>query len=268
MSRLRIAMVNFCPVYGDVEANLGAVEQQVRAAAAQGAQLVCFPEMCLTGYASASTILDDTLCMEGGRMQRLGDLSLKTGVAFAVGMPEWEAESQKAFITQVCCLPDGRMISYRKAHLSQREAKTFQAGDRMVLFDLQSFTFGMQICYDIHFPEYSLAQALAGAQVILVCSASPMGSAQELREGWTKFLPARAYDNGCYVLICNQHGAAPSGLSFSGLAMAFNPHGVLIGESDRPDVPLLVDVESELVVQSRQKRPFFQARRPQIYHLA
>lgn len=268
MSRLRIAMINFCPIYGDVEANLVAVEQQVWAAVQQGAQLVCFPEMNLTGYVNAANVFEYARNLESSIVQRLVRLSVKTGAAFAVGMPEWEAESQKAFITQVCCLPDGRMISYRKAHLSQREAETFQAGDTMVLFNLRSFTFGLQICYDIHFSEYSLAQALTGAQVILVCSASPMGSAPQLRERWLRFLPARAYDNGCYVLMCNQHGAAPSGLSFSGLALAFNPHGILIGESDKPDVPLLVDVDSDLVVQARQNRPFLKARRPEIYRLA
>jgi N-carbamoylputrescine amidase len=155
---------------------------------------------------------------------------------------------------------------YHKAHLSQRETGLFSAGDDLGTLTWRAFGLGVQICHDTHFPEMSLAQASCGAQILLMPFASPMGDPQTLRARWLRFLPARAYDSGCYVVALNQCGMSPGGRRFASLIMAFNPDGELIAQwcSDQPG-ELIVEVDTQVVEAARCRRPFLQQRRPEIY---
>ena len=264
MNLLRIALISFSPTYGETNTNLAKITRLVQEASTNGACLVCFPEMALTGYSSKVDILSQALCMESLPIQHLRRLASTHEIAIVAGMPEYAAERQAFFVSQFCCLPDDKVFVYQKTHLSKHEMETFQPGDKLGVFPFGETVVGLQLCYDAHFPELSLAQACCGARIILVCSASPMGSSLELRQRWLRYLPARAYDNGCYILTCNQHGLAPFGIRFSGLTMGFNPRGELIGETQATDQPLYLEIDLDQTA----RRPFLDRRRPELYRCA
>jgi len=150
--------------------------------------------------------------------------------------------------------------------LRRSEKKVYSAGNEMGLACWRSVSFGLQLCLDSHFPELSLAQASQGAQVLLMSFASPMDTPETLRARWLRFLPARAYDSGCFVLACNQAGESPDGKHFAGMALAFDPHGETIAEwcSEEPG-EIVVDLDLSLVAAARKRRRFLQQRRPELY---
>ena len=79
---------------------------------------------------------------------------------------------------------------------------------------------GMQLCLESHMPELALEQSRQGAFLIAMGFASPREAPHEKLERWMRYLPARAYDNGVYVVAANQSGCSESGRDFPAVALA------------------------------------------------
>lgn len=268
MNSLRVALVSLAPAYGDISQNLSIVEGCVRRLSMFGVKLVCFPEMNLTGYSRRDEITSLAQPANGFATQQLQAIARAYDTAVVAGLPCKQESQTRPTISQLFCAPDGTCAVYHKTHLSQREQEVFSAGQSLGLVDWQGIRFGIQLCYDTHFPELSLAQASCGAQVLLMSFASPMGTPETLRERWLRFLPTRAYDSGCFVLACNQAGTSPrpAGKTFPSVILAFDPHGELIGEWVSADPgEVIVDLDVSLVESARNKRRFLQQRRPELY---
>jgi N-carbamoylputrescine amidase len=263
---LRVALVSLAPVYGDISRNLSVVEGCVRRLSLFGVRLVCFPEMNLTGYSRRDEITSLAQPENGFAAQQLQAIARACDTAVVAGLPCKQESQTHPTISQFFCAPDGTCAVYHKTHLSQREQGIFSAGQSLGLVGWQGIRFGIQLCYDTHFPELSLAQASCGAQVLLMSFASPMGTPEALRERWMRFLSARAYDSGCYVLACNQAGTSPEGKTFPSVILALDPHGELIGEWVSADPgEVIADLDLSLVEAARRKRRFLQQRRPELY---
>lgn len=262
---MKIALCNFTPRYGSLEENTKTIAALSRLAANQGAEMVCFPEMSLTGYASSSWITDYAQTADGNWLKPIQHLAAEQHIAIMAGIPELDCQTNLLYITHFCCKPDGQVDFYRKTHLSKREAALFHAGDQIGVMDVKGIKVAIQLCYEAHFPEMALAQASAGAEVIVICSASPMGDSVQLHQRWLRYLPARAYDTGCYVLTCNQHGVSPCGRPYFGCAMAFNPDGELMDWDHSPNGLLIINIQRDAVRIARCKRSFLAHRRPDLY---
>lgn len=266
MKQLRVGLVSMVPVYGDIPRNLEIVTEYVRELKGQGVDLVCFSEMNLTGYSRAPEIVSLAQPLDGIVIQQLQSLAQNHGVAIVAGLPLQSPSPTRPYISQVFCMPEGECRLYHKTHLRHNEQEIYTAGDTLGVIFWRSLGFGLQLCYDTHFPELSLAQAHQGAQVLLMSFASPMDTPEALRARWLRFLPARAYDSSCFVLVCNQAGQSPDQNHFAGILLAFDPDGKIIGEWNQ-DAPgkLIVDVDLTLVARVRQRRKFLQQRRPELY---
>jgi N-carbamoylputrescine amidase len=117
---------------------------------------------------------------------------------------------------------------YRKLHIAPPEKNAFDAGEGFQVFEAAGTRFGIQLCYDAHFPEFSTRMALGGADVIFMPHASPRGTPEEKRDSWMRHLPARVFDNGVFVVACNQADDNGAGLTFPGLAVVIGPDGRVI----------------------------------------
>jgi len=266
LKSLRAALISLAPEYGDIPANLSKVEGCVRDLSARGVELVCFPEMSLTGYSRTAEIISLAQPSGSFAIKQIIAIASVYGVAVVVGLPMKDLDQERLYISQVFCAPDGTSAIYHKAHLRKSEQEVFSPGNELGLVSWGSITFGLQLCLDTHFPELSLAQASHGAQVLLMSFASPMDTPETLRARWLRFLPARAYDSGCFVLVCNQAGASPDGKQFASVALAINPDGESIAERCSA-VPgeLVVDLDLSQVQAARTRRRFIEQRRPELY---
>jgi len=239
-------------------------------AAAQKVDIICFPEMCIQGYSCTKAHLTAEP-VPGESSQAVAGLARETGMVILAGMAE-KSGSGKPFVTQLVAFPDGAVQKYRKTHLGKSERSYFTAGEDFPVFAVDRAGFGVQICWDLHFPEVTAIYSLKNAEIIFAPHASPV-IAGDRRDIWLKYLPARAYDKAVYIAACNLVGDDGDGQVFCGGALVVDPKGNVVAESFRNREELLVvDLDPALINKIRQKESgsmrysfYLENRRPELY---
>jgi len=271
MHDIRIALAQItCPV-GQLAQNLEKHRQYTRRAAQAGAHLICFSEGSLTGYPAGPDVPHELAqTLDGELCRSLIALSAETKVLVLAGLVERD-RSGVLYNTVVVAAPQGLIGGYRKAHVSCTEIHRFNEGDEFLTFSWHGSTFGVQICYDMHFAEMTRCLALRGAEVILALYASPDPCTPEghaaKRNRWLKYLPARAFDNSVYVVAVNQVGSSGP-LEYPGNSIVFDPTGEIMAEATpmKEDLLIVNLAAAGLLAKRREALQFFtQFRRPELY---
>ncbi len=267
MRDLRIAAVCMHSAPGDIDGNLQKTEAFVLEASGQGADIVCFPELSLSGYG----LKDPEALCSPNRVEEvvraITEMARAHEVVVLAGLIEW-LEGQGPCISQIVAGPGGLLGRYRKTHLSPSEKGTYRPGNAFDVFPSGDILFGVQLCYDAHFPEISTIMALKGARVVFMPHASPRGESEEKKDSWLRHLPARAFDNALFIVACNQVGVTDLGFSFPGVAMVLNPAGRLVSAyTGNAENVLMADLKmAELEeIRAHRMRYFLPHRRPQLY---
>ncbi len=227
MKDIRIAAVISQSFAGKTAYNLDGMVKWTEAAKKEGVAVICFPEMNVTGYSIRQDIKDAAESVPGSITDHLSRLAANQDIVILAGMAEKD-ESGFIFASHLIVKPDGSSDVYRKLHIAPPERPVFSAGDKIPLFEAYGVRFGIQLCYDAHFPELSTLMALKGAEVVFIPHASPRGTPREKYESWMRHLPARAYDNSFFVVSCNQTGKNGKGLHFPGVALVLDPSGKIM----------------------------------------
>lgn len=268
MKDLRVAAVVHHSYVGRIRSNFNQMVRWVRLAEKEGAKLVCFPELNLCGYCTRSELPLPAISLDDPIISEIVELSVSLDVVILAGVVEIGRQNQN-YISHIVASPNGNLGVYRKLHMAPPEQNLFLSGDKVPVFNAAGITFGIQLCYDAHFPELSAKMTELGAEVIFIPHASPKGSAVEKHTSWMRHLPARAFDNSIFVVACNQVGGNLNQLTFPGNALVLGPSGKLITKtiSGREGL-LLADLEADVLNQVRNHpmRYFFPNRRPDIYH--
>lgn len=265
---MRVAAVVMESIVGRTSDNLVRIEAFVRKAASQGVHIICFPEASITGYSVKEKIIDYAEPIPGPSSDALVRLSRSTGLTILSGLVE-RGDRGNFFITHIVTSPQGLGDTYRKLHLAPNEEKLYSYGDSLPIYYYGKMSFGIELCYDTHFPELTTIMALRGVEVVFLPFASPREIPKEKRERWLRYLPARAYDNSIFIVACNQVGRYNSGLSFPGVALILDPKGRIIiegcGEEERM---IIADLRSDDLEQIRNSETgfFLKRRRPEIYN--
>ncbi|MBS0012703.1 MAG: nitrilase [Desulfobacterales bacterium] len=265
---VRIALVSCRSAIGDTAGNLRRMEQWIIAAGNQGAHLVCFPELSITGYHVRPPI--DTIAepIDGPCSARLTDLAKKHDISILAGMAE--RSGNRIYAAHLLAQPDsGRCRVYRKLHLGPPEKKLFTPAPKIPpLFETRGLRIGVQLCYDAHFPQLSTHMAINGADLLIIAHASPGKSPADKLASWMRHLPARAFDNGVYVAAVNAAGDNGYGLQFPAVAVLISPEGrVLKSYADVDEYMLVADLSAQKLRSVRQHpmKYFLPERRPEIY---
>ncbi|HKF81841.1 MAG TPA: carbon-nitrogen hydrolase family protein [Solirubrobacterales bacterium] len=256
---------------GDKDRNLAAAERLVRAAAADGAELVALPEKwnLLCGgeelVAGAEPLDGPSLTAARGWAREL-EIHLLAGSISERGL-----DGEKASNTSVLVGPGGEDLAvYRKIHMfdvdaggiSYRESEFERAGEEAVAASIGEPTLGLTVCYDLRFPELFRILALRGARVIGVPSAFTLATG---RDHWEVLLRARAIENQLFVLAPNQWGEAPPHYSSFGRSLIVDPWGVVLATA--PDGVCFVAAELDFAAQDRVREslPSLANRQPDAY---
>ena len=266
-TNLRIAAAVVEARLGRLEPNWAKMAEWVQRARHQGARLVCFPELNLTGYTTREIIKDAALSIAGALVRQLEGLANASGLVILAGLAEADGHG-RIFASHVVAAPGRTVAVYRKTHVAPPEQALFHPGENIPIFDIDGWRFGIQLCYDAHFPELATRMALDGADVIFGPHASPRGTPESKLASWQRHLPARAFDNGLYVVACNQSGSNGVGLRFPGLAVAFGPTGQMLARDTSGKEGLLcVDLKRDELdaVRRHRMRYFLPNRRPGLY---
>lgn len=267
MQDTRIAIIVSNARLGHTEANYEKTAGWVKRGAKAGASLVCFPELNLTGYHIRPPLAEAAEPGNSSYLERLEKLAKTYQVSILSGMAE-KAAGRRTYAAHWVIRPDGIAGRYRKTHLGPPEKEIFTPGDEIPLFHTERLDFGIQLCYDAHFPELSTHMALAGADAIFIPHASPGDSAAAKLASWMRHLPARAFDNSVFVIALNQTGDNGHGLCFPGAALVLSPAGkVLASYAHAAEQMLIVDLKAADLASIRKHRMrcFLPNRRPELY---
>ncbi len=298
MSPLTAATVQFNHQPGDKKANLEIIESFTRQAAGNDVDLIVFPEMCVTGYwhvrhldRSQIEDLAETV-PNGSTTERLLFLSRTHQITIGAGLIEQDADG-RLYNAYVVAMPDGRWARHRKLHTFISEH--MDSGDDFTVFDLPNGTrAGVLICYDNNLIENVRMTALLGAEILIAphqtggCdSRSPHGMKRIDPELWNRrhedpttiraqcqgdngrgwllrWLPARAHDNGLFLLFSNGVGVDDDEVR-TGNAMILDPYGRIMAETDRVEDDMVVAaLDPDLREWSTGAR-WMKARRPELY---
>lgn len=295
MQDLKIATAQFENRSGDKNYNLNVIETLSQQAKSKGAQVISFHELCITGYTFLQRLsLDqvDALAEEvpvGESTQRLQAIAKQYQITILAGL--LEKESGHYYNTYICVNEHGLLAKFRKLHPFISEY--LSPGNGYTVFKLDGWTCGILICYDNNIIENVRATTLLGADIIFAphvtgCTPSPMPGRDfvdtelwENRErdpaalrmefdgpkgrGWLmRWLPARAYDNGVYLVFSNPIGMDDDHLK-NGNSMIFDPFGEIIAEvSSFEDEIALANCIPDKLQQAGGYR-YRNARRPELY---
>ena len=267
MKDIRIALAVVQASTCDAPANLAKMESWIHRAKDRGAAVICFPELNISGYDVHNHLPSCAEPVPGPATNRLSNWAIIHRMTILAGLVEQSADG-RLFASHIVASMDGNTAVYRKSHLAPPEKALFTAGGQIPLFKQEAMTFGIQLCYDAHFPELSTQMAVHGADLIFFPHASPRGTPEEKLTSWLRHLTARAFDNSVYVAACNQCGDNGSGLSFPGCAVVIDPSGKVVNKDVSGNETLLItDIKAERLnrVRNHQMRYFLPHRRPDLY---
>jgi 5-aminopentanamidase len=265
---VRVAVAQIEPKLGQKERNLEACLGRLEEAAAAGAELLVLPECAIPGYMfdSAAEALPFAEEIPGPSTESLVDASCRLGVHVVCGLLEREGDDLHN--AAVLVGPDGLIGSYRKSHLPFLGVDRFTVpGDELPVYETPLGRIGLEICYDLRFPEVTRTLALADADLVAHPTAFPVAARVQVE----LITVARAAENRIFLLTANRVGKERTG-EFCGWSQIVDPYGVRLAEADATEEVLLVadiDVEQardkDYVIPGEYELYLFGDRRPELY---
>ena len=244
MTKLRAALAQINTTVGDLRGNTAKIIEYIDRARAEGADLVSFPELTITGYPPEDLLYKHNLIRDN--RECLDEvIEHSAGIAVVVGFVDRDEELFNA----AAVIQDRKLLGvYHKIHLPNYgvfdEQRYFQSGSECPVFDINETRVGVNVCEDIWFESGPTnVQSKAGARVIMNINGSPYHRGKgRFRE---QMLADRARDNGVYVFYTNLVGGQDE-LVFDGGSCVFSPLGDVLARGKQFEEDLLiVDIDPD-----------------------
>ena len=255
----------------DTASNLERAERLVRAAASDGAELVCLPEKwALLG--PGEVIAAGAEPLDGPIVSAAAGWARELGIHLCAGsVPEDPGDGGKPYNTSVLIGPDGEVAAtYRKLHMfdvevegtEYRESEHERAGESLATATAGELQVGLTVCYDLRFPELFRILALRGATAFTIPSAF---TAVTGRAHWETLLRARAIENSAFVIAAGQVGKAEPHYESWGHSMLVDPWGRILGVVTDRDGHACADLDLAELGRIRETLPSLANRRADAY---
>jgi NAD+ synthase (glutamine-hydrolysing) len=251
---MRLALCQMNAIVGDIAGNAARIRKGIAGARTQGAELVLFPELALTGYPPEDLLLKEHFLTDA--RAALAELATAVeGIVAVVGFPERAEDVFNA----AAVLSDKRVHAiYRKVYLPNYgvfdEQRYFQAGKAGAVIELGAERVGLTVCEDIWEPGPPASdEAIAGAALIVNISASPYHAGKGAER--ERMFAQRARDNLACVAFCGLVGGQDE-LVFDGHSCVVDHNGATIARAGQFREELLVcDVDLEAAAAARLRDP-------------
>jgi predicted amidohydrolase len=236
INAITLGAVNWKGEWGNKKANLEKMKTKARDAAQIGIDMLCFPELALSGYECGDEAKKDhrpcsmhievAETIPGPSTEEMATLAKELDMYIIFGMPEVDKkDANTRYISAAMVGPEGVLGSYRKMHLATPPVWTeyycFKPGNDLPIFETKYGLVGLQICADFWmYPELTRIMALKGARIIF----NPSGSA--VAPGKISMItnvPASiSQSTQVYVVSCN-HAGKERNLSYYGHSSITGP---------------------------------------------
>jgi predicted amidohydrolase len=222
--------------------------------------LIVTPELSITGYDLA--LIDERGAelaepLDGPSVGAAVELAAERDATIVLGLLERAPDG--LYDTAAIVTPDGRVTGYRKSHLYPPETLRLRAGDELRPVATPVAALGPLICFEHAFPAIATTLALAGAQILVIPSAVPVGYEYllELRSR------ARAQDNQVFVVACNL-----AGYGFCGRSLIADPRGAVLASAGAEPAVLRARLDLSVIADERSREPALHMHRPDLYEHA
>ncbi len=267
---VRVAGVQMEPKILEKERNLEKCLSLMWTAAENGAKLLVFPECSLTGYCFSS--LDEAFpiaeSIPGSSTEAIIRMCKELGVYAVLGL--LEKDGMKVYNALVFAGPEGLVGKYRKIHLPHLGIDRFAThGDQPFrVFETEVGKVGVNICFDVRFPESARVMALQGAEIIALPTNWPVGA-----EGVPQYvINTRAYENRVNYIAVNRVGTE-RGFRFIGQSKIVDYTGRTVSEANALEEEVIyaeLDLmgtrnKRVVIVPGEFELPLFEERRPEFY---
>jgi predicted amidohydrolase len=267
--------VQYGPVVGDGPGNRRRAREAVREAVAAGARLVVLPELCTSGYVFESVDEARALAQppDGPALRDWAEEAEATDAVVVGGFAEL-GEDGHLYNSAAVVDSTGTIAVYRKLHLWDRERLFFEPGAACArVLETRVGRVGVQICYDLYFPEVARGLALAGAEIVALPTNSPLLTLPPPGERRMEVLVAMttAHVNRVFFAVCDRTGAE-RGVEWVGGSVVADPDGWLLAGPPPDYGPGLVIADCELGKARdktwNERNDVFRDRRPDLYVFA
>jgi predicted amidohydrolase len=257
------------PKLGEKERNLELCRARLEEAAAAGCSLLVLPECSSSGYMfdSAEEALPYAEELPGRFSAAIEEICARLRLHCVVGMLEREGDELRN--TAILVGPDGLLARYRKTHLPFLGVDRFTVpGDEAPVYETSLGRIGIEICYDLRFPELTRSLALRGADLV----AHPTNWPLAARSNADILTRARAQENRVFLLTANRVGRERGG-EFCGWSQICDVRGDRIAEAGENGEGLhLAEIDLEqartkeiVPVPGEYEMSLFGDRRPELY---
>jgi NAD+ synthase (glutamine-hydrolysing) len=255
---LRIALAQINTTVGDLQGNADKILYHVEQAKAAACQLICFPELTITGYPPEDLLLRDSFIHD--QLKAVDALAAQIdGISVILGYVD--TDNGQLYNSAAVIQNKKIRARYHKIQLPNYsvfdEQRYFKAGSSPLIVELDGILIGISICEDIWIPQaVTESQALIGnAEILLNISASPY--ALDKRAERKALMQERAKKN-CSIVIYNNLIGGQDELVFDGQSMIVDPTGEIIAQGAAFAEDFIVkDINVERVRELR-KEPAYQ----------
>ncbi|MDQ2050868.1 carbon-nitrogen hydrolase family protein [Natronolimnohabitans sp. A-GB9] len=257
MSLDTVALVQFDPTVGPADdGTLERLCDRIRTVGAESEpDLIVFPELATTGYSIFDRVDAYAQPVPGPTTRAVGDAAADAGAHVLLGMAvrdECGVRNSAVWLDRSGAV----RARYDKRNLWGDERPVFRSGDDVLVLECEGRTIGVQICYDLNFPQQAAAFARAEIDALVNLSAWSVPMAGD----WNRLLPARAIETGAYVFGCNRAGA-DGDLELYGHSTAYEPDGSIAGRLDADPGVLVTQLSDGPLERERERNPMRRDRR-------
>lgn len=258
---MRIALAQLYPKLGDLSANLQTHLDLMHQAAAQGAELVVFPELSLTGYYLRDLIVEVATPTDGAVFQQLCATSRELKLDMMVGFVEPDRRGQFYIAAAYISLGEIQHV-HRKVYLPTYamfdDARFFAYGDQLRAFDTRFGRIGMLICEDFWHISTSYVLWADGADLLLLHSASPgrglsQGPELETSRWVNRLLETMGALYTVPVVHCNRVGFEDGQIFWGGSSMVDSDGHWLLQGPTFDEALLIQDLDLQQTQRSRRQ---------------
>lgn len=245
---MKISVVQFCPIFGDIESNK---KKMIQYAQNIDSSIIIFPELALTGYdfKNKEELSQYAFDINSEILSEFRDIANNSDKIIVIGFPEKEGNNY--FNSAALIFPDEKFnTTYRKTHLFYRERFIFAENNKgffVVHYPDFDLNLGTMICYDWRFPEAARTLALKGADII-ACPSNLVTTV------WDISMPSRALENKVYLAVANRTGTENrngENLIFNGSSKIYSYNGTILSQANYDnEIVISADIEPK---QTRNK---------------
>lgn len=194
MQAITIGLVQMRCEKGALNENLAFIQASLQTGCNKGVDILCFPELSLTGSINPRQSPEAVLRLDGPEVARLATITADLPITALVGLAEANP-CGKPFITQIVAHRGQIVGVYRKQTIPEDEVRWFAPGSTSEVFRHPKVAYGIAICADINTPKLFGRYASLGAQLVFEAAAPGLEGSQETRNWQTGY---QWWQDECY----------------------------------------------------------------------